>query len=325
MSTFSVVICAYTIDRWTELLAAVRSVQDQTLPPAQVVLVIDHNPSLYELSRKHFNHLVVVENSQERGLSGARNTGIAFAQGDLIAFIDDDAIASPDWLENLASAFHDSTVLGVGGTIEPRWQTGRPDWFPQEFDWVVGCSYLGLPEISSPVRNLIGCNMAFRPQVFETVGGFRTGIGRLEAVPLGCEETELCIRAKKYWPQGRFIYQPRARVSHKVSSQRSGLKYFRSRCYAEGLSKALVASLVGAGDGLDTERSYVLHTLPRGVLHGLRNTFLRQQPAEYKRSAAIIIGLAWTISGYVSGKASLFLKRDMKSMRSKTIALKEPA
>ncbi len=313
MSSISVVICAYTLDRWSEMLAAVKSVQNQTLSPGEIILVIDHNQTLFERAYEQLKDVVVVENSEGRGLSGARNTGIACARGELVAFMDEDATARPDWLERLVPAYQDHDVLGAGGAIEPVWIAGRPDWFPEEFDWVVGCTYRGMPIVSSPVRNLIGCNMSFRREVFEVVGGFREGIGRVGNVPLGCEETELCIRARQSWPQGRFVYEPRARVSHRVPSQRGALAYFHSRCSAEGLSKALVASFVGSREGLDTERSYVLHTLPRGVLRGMGEAFFHRRPAGLGRATAIVAGLAWTVGGYIKGKASLSLKGGLEA------------
>src|SRR5439155_542168 len=77
----------------------------------------------------------------------ARTTGIDRAdRGDVIAFLDDDAVAEPDWLETMLRAYGDGSVMAVGGRIEPLWAAGRPGWFPPEFDWVVGCTYVGLPE-----------------------------------------------------------------------------------------------------------------------------------------------------------------------------------
>lgn len=325
MNTFSVVICAYTLDRWTQMLAALKSVQNQTLSPGEIILVVDHNQTLFERARKELKNVVVIESSEERGLSGARNSGISIASSELVAFMDEDAIANPDWLERLASVYQDRDVLGVGGTIEPMWINDRPDWFPEEFNWVIGCTYTGMPVVSSAVRNLIGCNMSFRREVFEVIGGFRTGIGRIGTVPLGCEETELCIRARQRWTQSRLIYEPRARVFHRVPSQRGELKYFLSRCYAEGLSKALVGSFVGTKDGLDTERSYVQRTLPRGVVSGMRDAFFRHKLTGLERAAAIVIGLAWTVAGYIIGKASLSLKGVLESKQPETVQFVRPA
>ena len=123
--------------------------------------------------------VIVTDNQQQQGLSGARNAGVAVAGGEVVAFLDDDATAAPDWLERLAAGYADPDVLGVGGAIEPVWSTSRPRCFPEEFDWVVGCTYRGLPQTPAPVRNLIGANMSFRRTVLNTIGGFRCDIGRI--------------------------------------------------------------------------------------------------------------------------------------------------
>jgi glucosyl-dolichyl phosphate glucuronosyltransferase len=88
--------------------------------------------------------------------------------------------------------------------------------------------------------------MSFRREVFELVGGFTEWLGRLGARPLGCEETELAIRIRQRRPEARLLYDPAAVVHHHVPRQRARWRYFRSRCYAEGLSKAAVSRLVGA-------------------------------------------------------------------------------
>ena len=299
---FSVIICAYTEARWDAMLSAVESVRQQSLSPRQIILVIDHNPVLFERSQAALNGITIIENREARGLSGARNSGIALATAGLIAFMDEDAIAEPDWLEKLSTGYTDPQVLGVGGAILPLWHDGRPGWFPEEFDWVVGCTYLGLPTQAQPVRNLIGCNMSFRREVFDAVGGFRNGMGRIGTLPVGCEETELCIRIQQYWTQAVFLYEPAARVQHRVSRQRATWDYFFSRCYAEGISKAQVARLVGTQAGLSSERKYTFSTLPRGVLLGVADSVRRLHPDGLTSSAAIVAGLGVTTAGYLRGK-----------------------
>ena len=299
--SFSVVICAYTEVRWDALVEAVQSVQRQRLPAHEIIVVIDHNPALLARSEQQIKGVKLLANQQARGLSGARNCGIAAAQGDIIAFMDEDALADEDWLQQLSLGFQEPQVQGVGGAILPLWPEARPGWFPAEFDWVVGCTYRGMPEEAKPVRNLIGCNMAFRREVFSQVGDFRHGIGRIGTLPVGCEETELCIRLRQHKPDSILLYQPAAKVQHRVSPDRATWKYFHSRCYAEGLSKALVARLVGAGDGLASERSYTLRTLPLGVLNGLAGTLTRRNPAGLSAAAAITSGLAVTTYGYLKG------------------------
>ena len=265
----SVIICAYTEERWDDLVAAVESVKQQTLPPDEIIVVIDHNPSLVERAREHLSGVVVVENTEARGLRGARNSGIAAAKSQIIAFLDDDAAAIPDWLMFLTEGYTDPNVLGTGGTVTPFWVDNKPAWLPEEFYWVVGCTYRGMPQIATTIRNPIGANMSFRREVFDTVGDFHSQNGHMGPRHAGgCEETELCIRSRHRWPQSVFLYQPRAKVFHCVPGNRTSRRYFCSRCYVEGLAKAVIARHVGARDSLASERAYTLRVLPRGVKRG---------------------------------------------------------
>jgi GT2 family glycosyltransferase len=302
MPDFSVVICAYTLERWDDLLAALAAVDCQTLPPREVIVVIDHNRELWQALRAERPDVIAIENTEARGLSGARNSGLRVAQAEVVAFLDEDAIPAADWLEQLSRGYGDPLVLGVGGAIEPLWAAGRPGWFPEEFDWVVGCTYRGMPRTPAPVRNLIGCNMSFRRDLFARIGGFRNGIGRVGAHPAGCEETELCIRARRHFPQGNFLYRPQARVAHRVPAKRATWRYFWSRCYFEGRSKAVVAALAGSRAGLASERAYALNTLPRGMARNVRASVRPGARAGLARAAAILAGCAITALGYGLGR-----------------------
>ncbi len=301
--SITVLICAYTENRWNELVRSIQSIRDQHLKPTQTILVIDHNEKLYQRALLEFLDMLVVENNHEQGLSGARNSGIPLAKGDVLAFIDEDAVAAPDWLSTLMVAYNNPDVMGAGGLICPAWVEQKPAWFPEEFNWVVGCTYRGVPEQTAPIRNMIGCNMSFRREAFEKVGGFRANMGRIGTIPLGCEETEFCIRLKQHWPNRSFIYEPQAKVNHRVPANRARFSYFRARCYAEGLSKALVSQFVGAGDGLSSERTYTFKTLPEGILRGLAD-FLRGDWPGLGRATAIISGLMITTVGYLVGLAT---------------------
>lgn len=296
----TVVVCAFTEARWTQLQRAVASLHRQTRPPDEVLVVIDHNEALFDRARTGLD-AEVLRNVAAQGLSGARNTGCAAAGGDVVAFLDDDAHAEPDWLERLLEAYAEPGVLGVGGGVEAMFESARPAFLPTEFDWVVGCSYRGQPTARADVRNMIGANMSFRREVFSRVGGFEQSLGRIGSRPLGCEETELCLRARAAWPEGRIVLEPAARVHHAVPDARATWRYFTSRCYAEGLSKAAVARLAGAGRGLASERQYVSRTLPAGVARGVCDAVLRRRPGGLTRAAAICVGLALTTAGYAAG------------------------
>lgn len=302
--TMDVVICAYTLERWDDTLAAIESVRNQTTPPQKIVLVVDHNPDLYELFSAALPDVTVVENRKQRGLSGGKDTGVEVATSDVVAFLDDDAVAHPDWLGHFRDAYVDETIVGVGGTTLPSWESGRPRWFPEEFDWVLGCTFTGREP--GPVRNLLGGNASFRREVFSVAGGFPSHIGRTseQSRPLGCEETEFCIRVRQHRPDWTFVFEPQSVIWHRVPAARETFSYFRSRCFAEGLSKAAVTRSVGVADGLSAERSYTARTLTRGVARGLGEA-LRGERAGIERSYAISVGLLAAAAGYARGGVPL--------------------
>ena len=257
----SVVICCYSEERWQLLLESIASVRGQSQPVHELIVVVDHNELLRDRLTTQFPDALVIANDETRGLSGARNTGVRAATGDVIAFLDDDAVAARDWSRRLLAPYHDDDVLGVGGLIVPRFEAGRPRWLPPEFDWVVGCTYEGHRTSMGPVRNLIGANMSMRRRVFDAIGGFRSDLGRTNSKAGGCEETELCIRATRELG-GVMWYAPDAIVRHFVPATRTTISYFRSRCLAEGESKATIAKVAGRHKGLSSERKFAIDTLP---------------------------------------------------------------
>ncbi|WP_399923398.1 glycosyltransferase family 2 protein [Streptomyces kanamyceticus] len=304
----SVVVCVYTEDRWEDILAAVASVRAQSLTARETLLVVDHNASLLDRLTRQYKEagesgeVRVLANAGPRGLSAGRNTGIAASRGSVIAFLDDDAVAERDWLRHFAEGFEDPRVFAVGGRTLPLWESGRrPAWFPEEFDWVVGCTYRGHPEGRARVRNVLGGNASFRRSAFDVAGGFATGIGRDgDRRPLGCEETEFCIRLTRARPDAVLLTDDRAVIHHRVPGARERFRYFRTRAYAEGLSKALVSRSVGAGKGLESERRYTTRVLPAGVGRGLRDAVLGR-PGGVGRAGAIVTGVAAAAGGYVLG------------------------
>lgn len=300
-SNISVVICAYTEERWQQLVLAVESVQQQEVLPEEIIVAIDYNTSLFERAQRDIPGITVVENCGPKGVSGARSTGVAAARGTLIACLDDDATAEPAWLKKLSACFADPMVLGAGGTVKPAWEGTRPHWFPEEFYWVVGCSYLTEPTSPVEIRNLWAGCMCVRREVFEAVGGFRSDIGHIGKYVLGGEETEFCIRAKQYYPHKKFLYEPQASIYHFIPTRRATWHYFLRRCYAEGLSKAVISRHVGAKDSLSSESAYTLKILPLGVMRGITDFFSKGDVTGLQRAGAILVGLTTTTAGYLMG------------------------
>jgi hypothetical protein len=314
----SVIICAYTLDRWDDLKAAVQSVRSQVPPAREIIVVIDHNKQLLLDAHQYWiGHygVTVVANMKTPGLSGGRMTGAELATAPVIVFLDDDAMAEPGWLEGLLDAYRDwrepdtfrAHVLGVGGHIEPLWRSPRPVWFPAEFYWVIGCTYAGMPIKGGRVRNLIGASMSVRTDVLHRAGGFASKLGRREGggaiigvVAESCEETEFCIRATRLHPGGVWVHRPESRVQHVVTKQRTTWRYFMRRCRMEGTAKAVLTDLTGTRDGLGSERRYVF---------GLAHAALRDiATGNIRRAAAICAGLVTTTITYAAVRILMLIK-----------------
>jgi GT2 family glycosyltransferase len=323
----SVIICTYAEGRWDNLIAAISSVQQQILPPSEIIIVIDHNPSLLKRVQECVPGVIAIENREAKGLSGARNSGVAVAQQQVVAFLDDDAIAEPNWIERLVAPYADPIVIGVGGKIEPLWYGKRPPWFPDEFNWVVGCTYRGMPTKDASVRNVIGANMSVRRHVLLASNGFRESFGcnhnnTDEGVAsahlkwlqhhAGDEETEFCIRVTQQG-SGVWVYTPSALIWHHVSSQRVRWTYFLWRCYDEGMGKALLVKLHGLRKGLSSERTYMSNILPRGVTRGLTDALFHHDLTGLARAGSIIIGVTVTTAGYLVGSAFLQVTESTKN------------
>ncbi len=301
-ATVAVVICTYTLARWDDLVRAVESVRRQTLQPAQLIVVVDHNEDLLSRASAELGDCQVVANRHPAGLSGGRNTGIEACASQIVAFLDDDAHADADWLELLSAPFEREHVVAAGGRAIPAWAAGRPPWFPPAFDWVVGCSYEGLPSSPARVRNVLGCNMAFRADLIRGIGGFRTELGRTATSATGVEETELCIRLAQADPAAEIMFLPAAMVTHAVPAERATWRYFRRRCMAEGRSKAVLTGMVGQQSALESERRYTTRVLPAAAGRAVREAVERRNLAPLTAVAAIVGGLVLTSAGYAWGR-----------------------
>jgi GT2 family glycosyltransferase len=285
----SVVIPCHSEKRWTYLVKAVESARAQHLGPAEIVVVVDHNPALYNRIRRELPGITVLENRYAKGVSGNRNTGAFHTRTELIAFLDDDAIADRNWLQRLVAPFADPGVVGTGGGINPNWLRGaRPTWWPDEFLWAVGGSYTGMPTSTAPIRNVWSASMVVRRERFLAVGGFRTGFGK-DGNRSRPEDTELCIRMGA--DGGRWMYVPDAVIDHAVPPGNDNMRYFLRRCYAEGRGKVQMAGL-NDGDSLGSERDYLRRTLPRAVVRELYDAGRGRGVRHALRAGAVFVGVA---------------------------------
>jgi len=252
----SVVICEHTLDRYQDVREATESVLTQSHDDVEVVLVSDGNEAVCERFRAEYGdqeRVLVHCNGENAGLVTGRNRGAELATGDVVAFLDDDAIADEHWVERLVDVYETKDVPAVGGRMTPKWVAGKPHFLPEEFYWLVGVTHRGFADGPGEVRNTFGSNISFDREIFLELGGFEVDIGgRKGDANLQAEEPEFCTRLKERYGYGVY-YNPDAKVAHKVFDYRTELPWLLDRAFWQGYSKRGMEVLVPESTGTESE------------------------------------------------------------------------
>jgi GT2 family glycosyltransferase len=300
----SVVICCYTLDRFKDTLDAIDSVKAQSLKPDEIIVTVDHNKNLFQRLKTELTPDVkLFLNDGAQGLNENRNVGIRAANGEIIAFLDDDATAEKDWLKNLTQPFADASVMAVGGKAIPAWINGKqPAWFPEELDYVIGCTAHKdvLLTSSNEIRNVTGSNMAFRKKAFNEAGLWPTNLGAVNGTSRGGEEAEMCMRIRSKFPGSKILYASTAVIKHKVNSARIKVMYSFGYFYRDGRSKANMKKIAKrhTSSPFAAEQSFLVRLSFKSVPSRLVRFY---KPGYIQQAGVIIAGMILTGMGYVVG------------------------
>ncbi len=273
--SLSIVVTSYTVERLKDIFELIDSIKAQSYPDIETVFVAERSDELFDrarayLSEKAMPKAKVVFNHGEPGLSAARNLGIQEAEGDIIAFVDDDIVLFPDWADEMVKTYEDNSVIGVTGPAFPLWEDESMNWLPEEFYWIISCSgFTGWNELRA-VRSAWGNNMSFRKEAFNHCrfsGDFGQTTGGQEAWKAGpVDDAEFSINLRL--KTGKLIlYNPRVRVQHKVYTYRLSQKFIRGQCYWQGYTKGLLRRMY-PGDA-DTQALLRERDLLRRILLNL--------------------------------------------------------
>ena len=266
----SAVIGAYTLDRMRDIDDLLNGFKKQEYKNYEIVFISDCNSELLvevkKLAKKlRINNIRFFLN-KKKGLSNVKNLGIQKAKGEIVAFIDDDAVPFPKWTKAIKEGFQKSADVGaVTGTLLPEWIEGEKKWFPEELYWMIGCSYSLHPKKKCFVRNGFGGNLAFNKKVFKKIGLFNPelgyDLGSNKKIQVDGEEADICIKlhnvAKK-----RVFFNPTMKIYHKVYLSRLKLKTLLRRAYGQGYSKAIIKR-TNTNENLSTENSYIKHLVTK--------------------------------------------------------------
>jgi glycosyltransferase involved in cell wall biosynthesis len=179
---------------------------------------------------------VVRENQQ--GLSHARNRGIEAARYDVIAYLDDDVDIDRHWLNAMAAAHAEEKYAAIGGRASLVYPAGRPNWLGDADDGLLSKVELGDQRKLVGPDDIYGVNLSFRRRDLIDAGGFRTDLGRVGTNLIGSEEFEILSRIAA--TGGQLLYEPGAKVGHRVPMSRLSRRWFWRRCY-HGLRGAVRA------------------------------------------------------------------------------------
>lgn len=239
------------MDRYDVFTEAVDSALTQSYNPIEIVLIIDGNPTLYDRVVGEYGdreNVVINDNDENRGISYSRTKGAELASGEIVAMLDDDAVAEPDWIQNLVSVYEQTDAVAVSGDVRPNWQSERPDFFPAEFYWLVGCVEPGFAEDGEEIRNGYGSNISFQRNIFLEVGGYDTHTGRRGDKHIQAHEAPVCIRIRELTGKG-VIYTDNAVVEHKLFDYRGEFRWLVFRSFWQGYSKRVMELLYPDEDG----------------------------------------------------------------------------
>ncbi|MCU4718448.1 glucosyl-dolichyl phosphate glucuronosyltransferase [Halapricum hydrolyticum] len=303
----SVVLCTHTLDRYHDLLDAAESVREQTYDDVELVLVSDGSEAVTRQFERDFGDsedVLITALDENSGLLEARNHGAEIASGDVVAFIDDDAVADPEWVAHLLESYEQQDAIAVGGKMVPEWVAGKPTFLPEEFYWLVGVTHRGFgPDgdrgAAGEVRNTFGSNISVRRDVFLDLDGFDSEIGgRQGDANLQGGETELGARLRQEYGQGVW-YNPKAEVAHKVFEYRTDPKWLLDRAFWQGYSKRAMEVLVGESSD---EESDFLGALLGEYVPGRVSGLLRAPSREKGMQLLMLFALTAVVGmGYLYG------------------------
>lgn len=236
----SVVLCTYSPEMYNHFHEAAESVLSQTHEEVELVVIVDGSSEVFERAQQDLSprdDVVLHQNEQNKGLLESRNLGAELSSGQVIAFLDDDAIADDQWIESIVETYEEFDAISVGGRMIPNWIDGKANFLPEEFYWLVGVTHRGFPEDQTEVRNTFGSNISFLREIFLDLGGFDTDMGgRKGETNLQGGETEFCARMRAEYGRG-VVYNPDAIVSHKVFEYRTRFFWLIDRAFWQGFSK----------------------------------------------------------------------------------------
>ena len=298
----SVIICTYSEDMYEHFQEAVESVLDQSYDDVEAVLISDGNEAVYERMQADYGNrsdTIVSMTEENVGVGEARNHGIQLATGDVVAQIDDDAVADSEWVAELVRIYEKTDAIAVGGKMTPEWVAGKPRFLPEEFYWLIGVNHRWFAEPLEEVRNTYASNISFKKNVITQLGGFDPNVGRQGEREIQATESEIGTRLQQQFDQG-VIYNPEAKVAHKIFEYRTRRRWIANRAFWQGYSKRVLETLLPEAT-TDEESEFLRFLVVNAVPRRVSNIIRHRSKVEIEQLIWLILLTGLVGLGYVYG------------------------
>jgi len=305
----SIIITSYSDRRLSNIFQLLKTIKAQTYQGIETIFVVEGSQILYDKVRafaeeQEIPNIKVLFYNSKTGLSVARNLGTKEARGDIVAFVDDDVLLFPNWALEIVKTYQDHSIVGVTGPAIPLWDTRRPDWFPKDFEWLVGGTAWYEHIRLVDVRNAWGMNMSFRRKALIDSDGFQSNFGlcnvrRSSWRDPPSEDVDLSFRIKSK-TGSRIVYNPMVRVNHSVSAEKLKLTFLFKRALSVGYQRRMIKKLYEK-----SQKDDVLifeHTLLNQILARLFPTllveFFKKPKVTLHRVSIVLVVLLFVGLGY---------------------------
>lgn len=307
--SLSVIVSAYSSDRYHDLTDLLNGLDEQTCSSFETVIVIDKNKELFDkinqyIKIKGIKNTVQIFNHENRGLSHSRNIGIQNSKGSVVAFIDDDAVPSPNWVKSIIETFKEDEIGAVTGEVIPLWEFKEMSWFPKELFWMISCSFENISSPKMEVASGFGVNMAFKKKLILDLGMFNTDLGINGKKWQGGEDSDMFLRIREFGK--KVVFNSETKVFHKVYAHRIYLKNILKRAFNGGLSIVFMKNM--RAYDLTIENAYLKRLLLEFYPSQLNKLIFSPSTIPLKRMTIVSAVVIFEGLGYLYGIMSFYLK-----------------
>lgn len=308
----SVVITSYATERLKDIYELLDSIKAQAYPNMETIFVAERSRAVFDkvkiyAEKNSIPNITVVFNNSEPGASAARNLGIKEARGEIIAFVDDDALLFPDWAAELVKSYRDDSIVGVTGPALPMWEEPSMSWFPRQLYWIYGCTGYTNWNEERETGHAPTVNASYRRESLCNIGGFSTALGLRRAAwgdilvkwkEIGGEDGYLSMQIRRVTGK-KILFNPKVKVMHKVHRNKFNLRAIAQRSWAVGRERCMFSSTFSTKERKALYSEFVLlREIFTRLFPDILRSFFSHPIIAWRKLEVTIVTLFYVALGY---------------------------